>query len=131
MVIAGSIVTILAPFDTAFPGQYIVEGVSGTTAKVQGVGDFDFRFLTVVGQMEVQPPPNQPITKLTFMRRMTAGQRIAIRQAAQTDSILADAMQMLDAAENISTDDTDTVALINYCAQLGLISVDDIPIILA
>lgn len=128
---AGDLVEVLPPFKEAFPSQYGVIEVKGEVATLETGTDFAFEFLNKIGTVSIPAPVKEPITKLSFLRRMTAAQRIAIRAAAQSDPILADAMQMLDAAQDISTDDPDTIALVQYCAQQGLIAVSDIPNILA
>lgn len=58
------------------------------------------------------PRPAVPITKLTFLRRFTAEERIAIR--ASTDPIIVDFLQLLDMASEVRVDDPDTVAALNY-----------------
>lgn len=127
----GDLVEVLPPFKEAFPSQYGVIEVKGEVATLETGTDFAFEFLHKIGTVSIPAPVKEPITKLSFLRRMTAAQRIAIRAAAQTDPILADAMQMLDAAQDISTDDPDTIALVHYCAQQGLVAASDVPNILA
>lgn len=131
MIAAGDLVQVLPPFNEAYPDQYGVVVVNGSTATLENEVDFDIQYLIKTGLSPVKTRPKTPITKLTFLRRMTSAQRIAIRQEASTDPILADAMQMLDAAEDISTQDPDTIALVQYCAFKGLIAESDVPRILA
>lgn len=71
------------------------------------------------------PAPPAPITRLEFLRRFTAQQRIAIRQAAATDPIINDALQLLDLAQEARLDDPDTVALVGYLVLVGLITETD------
>lgn len=61
------------------------------------------------------------LTKLEFLRKFTAPERIAIRQVAVTDPIVFDAMELLDLAEFVSLDDPDTQNLIGYLSILGVL----------
>lgn len=131
MIEVRDLVQVLPPFRDAYPDNYGVVAINGSTATLDVGVDFDISYLLRVGVVPVVPVPKAPITKLTFLRRMTSAQRIAIRQAATTDPVLGDAMQMLDAAQDISTDDPDTIALVQYCAFKGLIAEADVPNILA
>lgn len=59
---------------------------------------------------------------LTFMRRFTMAERIAIRSAATTDPMIADLMAMQAAATYIDLDDPDTQAGVAYLESLGIIA---------
>lgn len=131
----GDLVTVGAPFTEHFPGVYPVEYTQGLVCTLdvgsdQGV-DFDAAFLTKVGAVPATPVSSAPLTRLEFLRRFTMQQRIALREAAKTDPVLADAMDLLYRAEDIRTDDLDTVAMINYCVALGLLAPGDAANILA
>ena len=65
------------------------------------------------------------ITKLAFLRRFPTAKRIGIRAAALTDPILSDALQLLDAAQDVNTSDPDTQLLVGYCVQQGLLTVEE------
>ena len=67
-------------------------------------------------------PAGGPITRLEFLRRIPAQVRIAIRQAAAVDPVIADGLQLIDLAEEIRTDDPDTVALVGYLQQQGYLT---------
>ena len=131
MATVGSIVRVLPPFDAAFPGEYVVQAVNGATCTLDGGSDFDSWYLDVVGQAPTKPVRKIPITRLTFLRRIPQAKRVDIREHAKTDAILSDALDLLDAAEDINTDDPDTVAMIGYCVSLGLLSIEDQTNILA
>ena len=60
------------------------------------------------------------LTKLKFLNRFTMQERIAIRSSA--DPIVLDIMNLFDAAEYISTQDTDTVQGIGYLAVVGILT---------
>jgi hypothetical protein len=74
--------------------------------------------------------PKQPITKLEFLRRFPTMKRIAIREASKTDAILGDAMALLDLAQDISVEDSDTVMLVGYCVQQGFLTQAEAGVIL-
>jgi hypothetical protein len=67
----------------------------------------------------VQPPV--PLTRYEFLTRFTMPQRIAIREAAKTDPVIADAMGMVDIAAEVQLDSPDTQMFVGYLAQQGLI----------
>lgn len=60
------------------------------------------------------------LTKLRFLNRFTMQERIAIR--ASTDPIVNDIMQLFDAAEYISTTDSNTIQGIGYLNAVGVLS---------
>lgn len=66
------------------------------------------------------PRPSVPISKLTFLRRFTAPERIAIR--ASVDPIIVDFMGLLDMASEVMLDDPDTMAAVGYFEQQGLLT---------
>lgn len=77
------------------------------------------------------PQPKASITKLAFLRRIPSVKRIAIREAAKTDPILDDAMGLLDLAEDVNTDDTDTVQLVGYLQMQGHLTAEEAAVVLA
>lgn len=131
----GDLVRVGAPFTEHYPDVYLVAYTQGSVCTLdigteQGV-DFDAAFLTKVGTAPVTPVPKAPLTRLEFLRRLSMEQRITLREAAKTNPILADALDLLYRAEDIRTDDPDTVAMINYCVSLGLLTTADATNILA
>lgn len=68
----------------------------------------------------VQPVP---LTRLEFLRRFTPQQRINIR--ASNDPVIQDGMGLLDLAQEVRTDDPDTVFFIGYLVQQALITQAD------
>jgi hypothetical protein len=74
--------------------------------------------------------PKQPLTKLQFLERFTAQQRIAIRAARTSDPVIDDALQLLDLAENVQTDRADTQAWVQYLVVKGLLTADNASAIL-
>lgn len=65
----------------------------------------------------------QPVTRLEFLRRFTAEQRIAIR--ASTDPLIVDGRELLDMATDVSVEDPDTIMYVRYLQQQGFISTED------
>jgi hypothetical protein len=70
------------------------------------------------------PAPSAIMSKLTFMRRFTPEERIAIRQAAVQDVVLADAQELLNLALEIDLNDPDTVRTLQYMTFLGLVTAE-------
>lgn len=66
--------------------------------------------------------PGVVLTKLAYLRRFTAAERIAIRAAAKQSAALEDYLGMLEVAEEIRLFDTDTVAAVGMLEQAGLIA---------
>lgn len=64
-----------------------------------------------------------PLTRLEFLRRFTPQQRISIR--ASNDPVIQDGMGLLDLAQEVRTDDPDTVFFIGYLVQQNLITQAD------
>jgi hypothetical protein len=71
------------------------------------------------------------LTKLEFLRRFYAQERIAIRAMSATDPIIFDAMELLNMAEFIDVNDIDTQMLIGYMVQVGLLDVSRVSEVLA
>lgn len=86
-----------------------------------GIGDFYDADVFI--KSPPKPPILYPISRLDFLRRFTAQQRIDIR--SNDDPIIKDALQMLDLAEQIELDDQDTVFFVNYLVTQNLITEED------
>lgn len=68
------------------------------------------------------PQADPTITKLEFKQRMTAQERIAIRQAANTDPIIFDFMDLVESATYIDLSRQDTQDGVNYLESQGLLA---------
>ena len=88
----------------------------------------------------VPPPVPEPgpvpvaitvMTKLSFLRRFTQAERLAIRAAKATDPVIEDADALMQLAEEIDVADPDTVHYVGYLAQQGLIAPSRVAEILA
>lgn len=75
----------------------------------------------VIGVYE-SPPPSRTLTTLAFMERLPKEERIAIRQAAQTDANLADWLDLLRAAQEVDLDDPRTVEGVEAMVIAGLLT---------
>ena len=62
------------------------------------------------------------LTKLSFLRRFTPTERIMAREAAKTDAIVTDFLQMVDLAEDIRLDDSDTQAALAYLVSKSVLT---------
>lgn len=64
------------------------------------------------------PEPPKTVTGVTFLRRFTSSQRIAVQELAKTDPVITDFMFILNAAISSNTpidlNDIDVVAGVNY-----------------
>ena len=69
----------------------------------------------------VAAPVGRAMTKLEFLRRFTATERVTLRQAATQNPYLADYMNLLELAGEIRTDDPDTVSGLGMLEAAGLI----------
>ena len=70
--------------------------------------------------VEAQVP--RVMTRLEFLRRFTAAERIATRAAAVGNPAVADMLALQDAASYIDLDDPDTQAGVAYLESLGIIT---------
>lgn len=85
---AGDRVTVGPPFDAAFPGEYIVEGVDETGAcLIDGGRGFAEQFLVLVEAGNGAPPPtvSKRITKYALRTRFTQPEKVAVEFAALDD----------------------------------------------
>lgn len=68
------------------------------------------------------PRSKRVITRLAFLRKFTAGERVAVRAACAVSPELSDFMALLDMAESVDLDDDDIVSGVSMLAQAGLIA---------
>lgn len=61
------------------------------------------------------------LTKLDFLNRMTAPERIGIREAAKVSPAIHDYMAMLDAAQDVDLTDARTIGGVQALEAAGLI----------
>lgn len=75
----------------------------------------------------VAPPAGRmtPISKLAFLSRFTQQQQISIRALRSTDPIIDNAFYMLDQADEVALDHSDTIMYVEYLVSESLISADD------
>lgn len=72
-------------------------------------------------EQELQPQP-KVYSSYEFLLRFSSQERALFRNAAKTDEIIADFMQLAQAAQEIWTNDTTTIAGMNYLVSQGLLT---------
>jgi hypothetical protein len=65
-----------------------------------------------------------PITRLAFLNRFTTAERIAVRDAAKTNPVVEDFMDMISLAGFIDLGRTDTQLGVGYLAQQGYLTAE-------
>lgn len=65
---------------------------------------------------------NKNISALSFKLRMTAQERIAIRESAKTDGVVFDFMDLMNSASFIDLSRRDTQDGVNYLESKGLLA---------
>ncbi len=73
---------------------------------------------TVFGEPAEQP---EFVTRKIFFKRFTAAERIAIRTAAETDTVIEDLLDMLDSGNEIELTSQDTINGLNYLVSQSLL----------
>jgi hypothetical protein len=68
------------------------------------------------------PPAPVRYTSYEFLLRFTPQERAAFRAAAMTDPLVADFQQLATAAQQIVSNDPNTVAGMNYLVSVGLLT---------
>lgn len=79
--------------------------------------------LLVMQDEQLSKPVGKLFSKLAYLRRFTQEERINIRTAAEQNRQLSDYLSMLELAEEINTEDIDTVEAVTMLEQIGLLSV--------
>lgn len=115
-------------FDPVFGGLHSVSSSSAIAApdgfvieEREGALPQSLDWWDQASRKFVKPEP-RIITRLEFISRLNITERVAIREAAKTDQILADIMELLSMAEEINLDDPRTNQSIGYMASVGLIT---------
>ena len=112
--------------------NWIVENrITGEVAYAYGAdqpdhfGTFPLEQYNHIRQKEVEAVPvPRTITKLEYLRRFTTDERVTIRAAAAAaaNPVLEDYLKLMELAQEINLDDTDTVAAVQMLEQSGLIA---------
>lgn len=68
------------------------------------------------------PINSKILSRLEFLHRFTAEERVAIRQASTTDPIIYDFLDLLYQAQEVRADDADTRAGLQYLETKGLLA---------
>ena len=90
-----------------------IAGVEGATSRLLADNE-------IVRMPELTVFRDPQLTKLQFLRRFTAPERIAIR--ASVNPVIMDFMQLLDLAQDVRLDDPDTMAGVAYLEQQELLA---------
>lgn len=76
-----------------------------------------------------QEPPEQPVNtvakvwdRIDYLRLLSAEERIAIREAARTDRVVEDIVDLQRNASVIRSDDPDLVRALAYLTQVGILA---------
>ena len=79
-----------------------------------------------IPQPEVVVPVVREVSGISYLRRFTQAERIAIRGAASQSAVLDDYLKLLDATISqggmVNLDDEDTVAAVQMLEYVGLIA---------
>ena len=85
------------------------------------VGTYPFEQFNHIPQPEVVEDAVREVSGLSFLRRFSQAQRIAIRDLTKTNAVVDDFMRLLDATiaqgGMVSLDDDDTVAGVYYLSM--------------
>lgn len=93
-------------------------------SKVQPGWTYDGSTFTAPPVEEKVVVPSM-LSPLEFLRRVPMTTRIAIREAAKTDPVIQDAMELLMVAKEIDVHDADTVAFVTYMRDVkGLLTAE-------
>lgn len=80
------------------------------------------QFNHILQKPETAAPAERTITKVVYLRRFTADERVGVRTAAKTSAVLEDYLSMMELAEEINLDDPDTIAAVQMLESVGLIA---------
>lgn len=89
--------------------------------------EYPFRdFSHVVKKPEIVAPPQREVSGVSYLRRFSQDERIAIRDAAKASPKLDDYLKLLDItiAQGgiVNLDDSDVIAAVNMLESVGLIA---------
>ena len=101
-----------------FPIEHIPEDCSFKLTSVKP--DFEKERWDTVSCLFIPKDGSDQLSKLEFIRRFTPEERAIIRSS--TDTIVIDAMFLLDRAEFISKSDPDVDNMLNYFTFIGILA---------
>lgn len=111
----------------AVQNRFTGETVHAYTADQPSHTDiYPFDTYNHIPQPVVIEPVVREVSGVSYLRRFTQSERIAIRAAASQSGVLDDYLKLLDATIQqggiVNLDDEDTVAAVNLLEQAGLIA---------
>lgn len=114
------------------PATRICNAVTETAGPLESpfcieIAAYDLSYLSqrhnaTTGQFEVVQQPRAPISKIDYLRRFDQDERIAIRQAAETNHIVNDYVELLNATTTLHLDDPDVIAGVNSLEAAELLA---------
>ena len=114
-------------FNYAVQNRATGEIVTAYTADAPSHADiYPFDTYNHIPQPEVVVPVVREVSGISYLRRFTQAERIAIRGAASQSAVLDDYLKLLDATISqggmVNLDDEDTVAAVQMLEYVGLIA---------
>ena len=106
----------------------VSDRITGEVAYAYGAdgpGHLDFYPLETYNHIKeqvIETAVVREVSKVDYLRRFTSDERVGIRQAAKTSPVLEDYLALLELAELVNLDDTDTISAVNMLEQVGLIA---------
>lgn len=97
---------------------------SAYNARNSEVTEAQFVQMLVDGQLDslVKAYVTTTVTRLAFMQRLTADERIAIRTAAQSNAAVQDYLELLNVSEEVDVTHPTTVAGVQQLEASGLLA---------
>lgn len=79
----------------------------------------DSRWLYAIDQLTPKP---KTLTKYQFMGLLTVQERIMLRETGKVDLVLADALDMMEKAQEVRSDDPLLAQMFGYCVMQNYIT---------
>ena len=114
------------------PNWIVQNRITGDVAYAYGADEpshsdiYPFDTYNHIPQKEVIAPVVREVSGVSYLRRFTQAERIAIRAAASQSAVLDDYLKLLDATIQqggiVNLDDQDTIVAVQLLEQSGLIA---------
>lgn len=103
-------------------GAELLRYTAAEAQEVNGYGLVDYDHTPFDPEAPAQVTTGRVMTKLEYLRRFTTEERVAIRQVATQNAVLADYLLLMEMAEQVDTGDPDTIAAVAMLEQAGLLA---------